>query len=323
MENSAETVGKPPLGPKTWFSWFGALLLSIVSLLPIAIHRGIAAGLSSLYIGWLGANSRHVRTAKINLEACFPDMDDDSREQLLRNYFKTLVIAVLHMPKQWWRGKAFFEKNHSRKGMDELASAREEGVPCILLITHTVGLDAGMVSMSLDLPLTGFYKPFANPVVDWLIRRSRVRFGGIPFARGEGFRDILRRVKSHEVLCYLCDEDYGPEASVFAPFFGHQKATLKMLPKIVRSTKAKVFPMSTSLNIETGQYEVHIQSALAGYPSGDEESDAAIINAAIEESIRLDPKQYLWKLQLFKSCPNGKDSRYLQVARGELEPKNL
>jgi len=141
-----------------------------------------------------------------------------------------------------------------------------------------------MIALSFNYPLTGFYKPFNNPVVDWLILRARLRFGGRPFARGEGFRQIIRSVKKHEILCYLCDEDYGPDASVFAPFFGHQKATLKMLPKIVQHTKAKVFPMASYLNTQTGRYDVHIQPAIDDYPTGDEVQDAANLNEAIEAS---------------------------------------
>jgi len=81
--------------------------------------------------------------------------------------------------------------------------------------------------------------------------------------------------------------------------------------------------MATYLNHKTGQYEVHIQPALNDYPSGDDVVDASLINEALADSIRQAPEQYLWKLQLFRSCPDGKDSRYLQVARGELTAEHL
>ncbi len=289
----------------------------------MVLKRGLAKFLSTSYTKHFGRNSRHVRTVRINLSAAYPEQCEEQQTELLHEYFTTLLLAVMQMPHTWWRSKGTLQKLTRIHGLEQIEQARRNGEPCILLITHTVALDAGLIALSFDLPMIGFYKPFNDPVVDWLVRRARLRFGGEPFARGTGFREIVRRVKQHDVLCYLCDEDYGPKLSVFAPFFGHQKATLAMLPKIAKHTNAKVFPMATYLNTDTGGYDVCIEPALANYPKNEPVTDAITINTAIEKSIRYAPHQYLWKLQLFKSCPHGKDSRYLQVARGELDAKNL
>lgn len=323
MSESSPSYGKPPLGPRTWPSWIGTGLLTLISFTPMSAKRALASVLTWLYVDKIGRSSRHVRTVNINLTACYPDANEAEKRQLLKDYFFTLMLGVFQMPQYWWRKQEFVVNNAKRIGLQPVIDAQENGNACVFLITHTICLDAGLVALSPDFDMTGFYKPFKNPLVDWLTRRARSRFGGKPIARGDGFREIIRRMKDQAILCYLCDEDYGPEASVFAPFFGHEKATLKMLPKITKLTKAKIFPMATYLNKTTGEYEIHIQPALENYPSGDETQDAAILNTAIERSIRTDPTQYLWKLQLFRSCPHGKDSRYLQVARGELAAENL
>lgn len=323
MSEFRALYGKPPIGPRTWATWLGVGLLSAFSYLPFSIKRTIASSLATLYTRKFGRDGRHMSTVHINLRACFPDTDEATREKLAHRYFAMLMLSVFHMPQYWWRGAAYLRKNLIASGLEHVDKAQEEGFACAFLITHTVSLDAGLIALSLNRSMTGFYKPFKNPVVDWLIRRARLRFGGKPFARGDGFREIIRRMKDGDALCYLCDEDYGPKMSVFAPFFDHQKATLKMLPKIAKVTNAKVFPMATYLDEKSGQYVVRIQPAIANYPSGDELMDATLINDAIGDSIRYAPEQYLWKLQLFKSCPNGKDSRYKQVQRGELQPESM
>jgi len=323
LSNSKSSIGKPPLGPGAWFGWLGAAVLSLISFTPMALKRGLATALTWLYVQKMGANSGHIQTVKINLRACFPDMGDSEKQQLLENYFFTLMLSVFQMPLLWWRSEQAVIDSTQPIGLQPVIDAQEKGEACVFLITHTACLDVGLVTLSPDFDMTGFYKPFKNPVLDWLVRRSRSRFGGKPISRGDGFREIVRRMNDQAILCYLCDEDYGLEASVFAPLFGHEKATLKMLPKITKLTKAKVFPMATYLNTSTGNYELHIQPALENYPSGDEVKDAAFINAAIERSIRKNPAQYLWKLKIFRSCPNGKDSRYAQVKRGELQAENI
>jgi len=200
MFSFPDTYGRPPMGPSTWLSWLGALILSLISLLPLFMRRGLAHALAFLYAKYLGRNSRHVRTVNINLSACFPALNPSGKDALRHQYFVTLVMAVFMMPKQWWCGKSHFRNNTKTTGLEAVLEARKNKVPCVFLITHTVGLDAGMISLSLELPFTGFYKPFDNPVVDWLVRRSRLRFGGKPFARGEGFREIIRSVKQHDIL---------------------------------------------------------------------------------------------------------------------------
>jgi lauroyl/myristoyl acyltransferase len=323
VDSKDSALSSPPLGPSTWLTWLGALLLTLLCFLPMWLKRSLATLLATVYTRYLGKNSRHIRTVRINLSAAYPEQSEKAQSELLHHYFTTLLLAVMQMPHTWWRSQRALQKRAHIQGVEHVEQAREEGVPCILLITHTVALDAGLIVLSFNLPMIGFYKPFNNPVVDWLVRRARLRFGGQPVARGTGFREIVRQVKQHHVLCYLCDEDYGPKLSVFAPFFGHQKATLAMLPKIAKHTGAKVFPMATYLNTDTGGFDIRIEPALQDYPQNDPVADAETINAAIEQSIRYAPHQYLWKLQLFKSCPHGKDSRYLQVARGELDAKNL
>lgn len=322
LSNFKPSVGKPPLRPGTWLSWLGAGVLSLIGFAPMAVKRGLASGLTWLYVRKFFRNNGHIKTANINLRACFPDMGEPERQQLLKKYFYTLLLSVFQMPLLWCRKQAVIDST-KRIGLQHVIDAQENGEACVFLITHTACLDVGLVALSPDFDMTGFYKPFKNPVLDWLISRSRSRFGGTPVARGDGFREIIRRMKDQAILCYLCDEDYGPEVSIFAPLFAHEKATLNMLPKITRLTKAKVFPMATYLNTETGQYEMHIQPALDNYPSEDELEDATSINAAIEQSIRKDPSQYLWKLKIFRSCPYGKDSRYAQVSRGDLTPENI
>ena len=314
-------VSPPPLGVSTWPSWLAVGLLSLLGGLP---HGAPARARPRR------RRARHAQPARASGGAststsgpAFPELDADGRLALERRYRTALFDAVLRSPLLWWGSASRLERHTRFEGKAHLDDALASGRPVVLLISHTVALDGGMISMSPRYPMQGFYKPFPNPVLDWLVRRSRTRFGGHPVARGNGFRAMIRGLGQGKLLCYLSDEDLGAEGSVFAPFFGHEKATLAMLPRIVRATDAVVVPMATWYEHRSGAYEVRFEAPLAPYPDGDPVADAATMNAAIERSVRARPEQYLWKLALFRTCPDGGPSRYQQILGGRLTPSDL
>lgn len=314
----------PPLSPRTWSSWLGVAALTCMWLMPVRLQRALASLLARTYLRFAGGKSRHLRIVDINLSACLPDLDAAARRALKHEYLTTLVMVAFNTARLWWASARIIRSHTRFFGLEHLQEARRQQRRVVLLISHTVALDSGMIALSPDYAMTGFYKPFPNPVLDWLVRRSRRRFGGKPVARGEGFRDIIKRVKAGEVLCYLSDEDLGPKGSVFADFFNHRKATLSMLPRIVRHTDAVVIPMATYMDVASASFDVHLQPPLENYPAGDEIVDATRLNEAIEASVLFAPAQYLWKLRLYRTCPDGgKESRYARIERGELEPGDL
>ena len=313
-------MSRPPLAPRTWPSWLGAGALTLAWLTPGWIRNPLAAAVARRYAR---RPSKHRRIVEVNVRACLPELDAATRRRFIERYFVHLVQSTLLAPRLWWGSADAVRRSVRWHGREHVDDALAAGRPVVLLISHTVALDVGMIAMSPDYPLQGFYKPFDNPVVDWLVRRSRTRFGGNPVARGNGFRAMIRGLGDGALLCYLSDEDLGREGSVFAPFFGRTKATLAMLPRIARRAAAVVVPMATFHDAASDRFDVHFLAPLADYPSDDAVADATTMNRAIEATVRLAPEQYLWKLRLFTTCPAGGRGRYRRIERGELTPGEL
>jgi len=61
----------------------------------MAVKRGLAFGLTWLYVQNFGRNSGHMQTATVNLRACFPEMGEAERQQLLKKYFYTTKPHVI------------------------------------------------------------------------------------------------------------------------------------------------------------------------------------------------------------------------------------
>lgn len=309
-----------PLSPSTWPTWIGIGFLCLLRFMPRAVRNGLANTMARLS---LRRNTGTNRAMRINLEACFPKLDVTIRESILQRSLALHLQALMMLPRNWWGSEqTIIDKGrlHNRHFLDDaLATER----PVVLLITHSAGLDAGLLAVAPFYNLQGIYNPFGNPVIDYLVFRGRHRFGAKPLPRGSGLRQLINGLKDGKLMCYLSDEDHGKDLSVFAPFFQHQKATLAVLPRLVKKTNALVVPMIAHHDSDNDSVDVHFFEPLQNYPIGDAIADATVMNEAIEHTIRLQPAQFTWKLRLFRTCPNAGRTRYGQIERGELRIEDL
>jgi lauroyl/myristoyl acyltransferase len=154
-----------------------------------------------------------------------------------------------------------------------------------------------------------------NPVVNWILNRGRLRFGGGLLSRDQGLRPVVRGLRAGLAFYYLPDEDFGPKQSVFVPFFGIPTATLPTLGRLAEMADAAVVPCFVRVLARARGYEVVLGAPLASFPSGDRLADAAAMNRAMEDGIRDMPEQYMWTLKLFKTRPDSAPAPYPHKAR--------
>lgn len=296
------------------------MVLSLVSVLPRWLRHKLASVLSTHLVSRNSATNRAVR---INIEACFPDLPESERERLFKRSSEYHFQANLLAPRQWFASPAAIEQKSTIVNRHILDDALANERPVILLVTHSAALDAGLLALSPSYPMVGIYNPLSNAVLDWLVLRSRRRFGATPLPRGSGFRQIIRSMRDGNIMCYLGDEDLGKDSAVFAPFFNRRKATLTLLPRLAKATGAIVIPMIAHHDPSKDGVKVQLLEPIEHFPSGDMLADTGSMNAAIERTIRLDPAQFTWKLRVFKTCPNDQGTRYGQIERGELSIEEL
>jgi lauroyl/myristoyl acyltransferase len=180
----------------------------------------------------------------------------------------------------------------------------------ILLAPHALGMNVGGIVVSRHAPVFSMVKPQRSPALNWLLARARVRYGAPLVARAQGMRPVLRGLEQRLVFYYLPDEDFGPQRSVFAPFFGVPAATLPTLGRLAALTGADVVPCFTRMLPGGRGYRVTLEPALADFPSGDPVADAGRMNAVLEAGIRAAPEQYMWTFRLFRTRPDGARSPY-------------
>ena len=117
--------------------------------------------------------------------------------------------------------------------VDELDGSQ----PTVIFAPHFVGMDAGWTALTQQVQrnFTGIYTGQSNKVLDAWILAGRQRYrSGRPFGRADGVKAIVASLRSGAPLYLLPDMNFGPEESIFVPFYGvagrHRAVAVALCP---------------------------------------------------------------------------------------------
>ncbi|VAW72816.1 Lipid A biosynthesis lauroyl acyltransferase [hydrothermal vent metagenome] len=295
------------LKPMYWSTWTSIVLLWVVKLMPCAVQDALANIMGDLL---RNMSAKRRRIARKNLQLCFPQLTETAIKELIRQNYRHQARSILHLGVLWWSSMEALEKRIVMKGQQYIDEALDNGRGAIIMPAHSMGLEAAVSAVAMRYFSSGVFKPLKNKLIDWFVANGRMRHGGYVYAREAGLRPIIKDARAGSTTIYLSDEDLGAERSLFAPFFGVEKASVPVLGRLAKSCRADVFPCMTCYDEKTHQYIVHILPALKNFPSGDDYTDTLAMNQALEEAIKICPSQYFWILKLFKTRPEGESRFY-------------
>ena len=279
--------------------------IQALGYLPLAWLRALGWVLGAVLYVLVGSRRKVVW---VNLQLCFPHW---TKAQLRHTAFQTFVYfaqAWLDRGWLWSQPVSVLEKRLTIQGALQELQGDE---PAVLFAPHFVGLDAGWTALThqMNRQFTTIYTNQANTIADSWILKGRGRFpNGHLFGRVDGVKPILTGLKTGNLLYLLPDMNFGPEDSVFVPFFGVMAATVPSLSRFARLGRAKVVPVVTRMTPEG--YSIDILSAWIDIPSEDLVADTAEMNRRLEAYIETMPAQYYWVHKRFKDRPAGEIPPY-------------
>lgn len=295
------------LAPRLWPTWVGVGLLYLLAWLPWQARRWLGKRLGD----WIYRHNRKRRhVALANLGLCFPQMDAAQQQALARRHLQEYACALLDYSLLFFRTRQWLYQRVRIEGREHINRAVAARQNVILLVAHSVWLEFAGVGAGQFYRLTGFYKPFGNPVINWLIARSRSKDAESLVAREEGMMKLIRTLETGRLMFFLPDEDHGAKHSVFAPFFGAPKATLTTPARLSKLGKAVALPMMAHFDQRDGCYHIVVAPALTDFPGKDDTQNAITMNTALQKLIESHPEQYMWVLKLFRTRPPGEPTVY-------------
>ena len=239
----------------------------------------------------------------INLRLCFPELSRRAREWLRFRVFLAYGIGLVESARAWWDRDARLRPLVAVEGLEPLRRTTASGRGVLLLGCHFTTLDLGGRFFALHHPMDVSYRLQNHPLLDELIRSGRSRHYAQVIERSRT-RQLVKRLREGRVVWYAADQDFGPEHSVFAPFFAIPCATLAGVGRLARAGQAEIFMMSHQ-RLANGRYRLRI-ARVEGVPGESEVADATCLNAMVEAAVRHCPEQYLWFHRRFKTPPPGR-----------------
>jgi Kdo2-lipid IVA lauroyltransferase/acyltransferase len=278
----------------------GIAFMRLMAKLPLPVVRALGAALGLLlYV----VAVRRRRVVNTNLALCFSELSAQERRRLAAQVFVYFAQAWLDRGWLWHAPRARVQQRLKLSGAIEQLERDERSV---LFAPHFHGLDAGGTALALHLQRTiaSIYSTQSNRGIDAWALRGRRRFGHTHLiSRTESVKRIVAELKSGAALYLLPDLDFGPEASVFVPFFGTPAATVPSLSRFAKLGRANVFSVFTRMTREG--YEVHISPPWQNFPTDDALADTERMNRELQTQIRTLPAQYHWMHKRFKTRPAG------------------
>lgn len=291
------------IAPQYWSTWLGIGFLWLLTKMPRKIRHAVGKWLAAL--AWKYNKKRRL-IVETNLAICFPEKTESERTELGQKHFQAMGRSFMDMGLIWFASDKKLLKNIRLEGWEHYESARTAGKNIILHVAHSAGLEFGAMAVGSREPGLGPYNAVNNKLVDHFIAKGRRRFGNKVFERDDGMLAYTRALKKGKLLYTLTDEDHGPEQSVYAPLFNHSKATLPIVGRLAKLSRAAVLPTTTWYDEKQHQYVTTIFPAIKNFPAKTPEEDAEKLNQALEEMILLAPEEYMWTLRIFRTQEDGR-----------------
>ena len=283
----------------------GVWLMGLLAYLPLPVLRGL---------GWVLGRILFVlvvprrKIALRNLALCFPQASPAQHRAWAREAFVVFCQTFLDRSWLWSAPREVVLRRVKLQGaLHEL----EGDTPTIIFAPHFYGMDAGGLALPLHTTraFTSIFSTHPNPALDAWFMRGRQRFGDVRMLnRADGVKPIISSLRKGGLLYLLPDMDFGPNESIFVPFYGMQAATVPSLSRFARLGRAKVVGMVTRLAPEG--YVAEITPAWEHFPTDDVAFDTARMNRELERYINPIPGQYYWVHKRFKTRPPGEPSVY-------------
>ena len=282
--------------------------LWLLSLLPSQAPLWIAGRCAGL---WMHASPGKRRVTVANLTACFPDMNAQDREQLVKDSFAHYVCSILETGRNWyWPMPRLHALCDDNRGIDLLGQSRKKGRGVVILAPHFGAWEYLGFYLQEQTDMAILYKPPSDPGLEKALLEKRRRAGALMLpATASGLRKLFNHIREGKMGGVLPDQQPSAGQGHFAPLFGVPALTGVLVPRLVQRTGCVVL-FAACQRLTGGRMRIHILPADKAIYSDDMDAALAAVNRGVEACIAIDPAQYLWSYKRFRARPEGQPSLY-------------
>lgn len=249
------------------------------------------------------------RIIKINIQLCFSELSESSKNALLKKVLFNNIASVLEFCKIWGSPPhVSLEYITQKSGEAEAIKALENGG--ILVTPHFGSWELVGLYASVQYHVMLMYRP-SRVGLDALLLSARQNAGAIAVpANQTGVKEMMKALRKGDVVGILPDQDPGLGDGEFAPFFGVSTKTMTLVSRLAQRYQLPVYLLTIVRNSERTGFELTYTQLESPIYDEDIGISVAHLNETLEKVIKRHPEQYLWSYPRFKSRPDSQPSFY-------------
>ncbi len=243
-----------------------------------------------------------VRISDINLKLCYPELSDSARHQLVKASLQETGKTFMEVGMAWeWpveRCLGMIREVEGKALIDE-AIARNEGI--LLLAPHLGNWELAGLYFSSMFNMAALYRPPKIKALETYMSAVRGRVGSelVPTDK-RGVLHLFKLLRSGGVVGILPDQEPPFSGGEFAPFFGTEANTMKLVSKLVEKTGATVLCTYAKRLPNGDGFKIVIKKADEQINDADLVTSISALNRSVESCVRDIPEQYQWEYKRFK-----------------------
>jgi KDO2-lipid IV(A) lauroyltransferase len=279
-------------------------LQGLICLLPAAAASGMGAALGDAV--W---SIFRIRRSVVldQLERALGDgFDEGARARIARESYRNFGRMTFEYARFPRLTPDAIERTVSLSGREHLDRALEAGGGAIIVSGHSGNWELFATLATMGYPITFLVGEQHNLLVDRLMNRLRVRFGGEVVPMTGSLKGIFRALRANRLVMMLSDQDAG-KRGVFVDFLGRPASTPYGSGRLAAATGAPLLP-GMVVRQAHGRHEIAISPPVATPDPGlDTDERVRLLTqgytSAFEQFIRRYPEQYFWMHKRWKTRP--------------------
>lgn len=192
-------------------------------------------------------------------------------------------------------------------GLENLEAALTQGKGAFVLTAHFGNWDLFAAALAFKgYPTNLVTKYLKSEILNqlWLDYRSRVKVN--PLYREGSLKEIVRHLKSNEIMGFVLDQSTKREEGVFVNFFGRPACTIPGLATLAQRLETPVVP-GFIIRKKGAYHRIVLEPALPFQRCGTIEEtivhNTQVYTDVIERYIRAYPEHWIWIHRRWKTKP--------------------
>lgn len=298
----------------------------VLSLLPFWALYGISNGLYYLVYYVIRYRRRMVRQ---NITSSFPEKDEKEIKSIEKGFYRFLCDYFMETIKLLSVSEKTFLKHIEFRGVEGIEQCFDKGQHCALLAGHYCNWEY-LTTMKLpfkrhkDFVMGVIYHPLSSKVFDRLFIDIRQHFYGTCVPKQDILRQLLTLRRENRMSLFGYAGDQSPKWTnihLWLPFLNHDTPVFTGGERIMRKMNNAVFYVDME-RPRRGYYVVNLKQIPTPWDEMEEFALTREFFKMLEETVRREPRYYLWSHNRWKRTHEEFDRRY-EVVNGKVRAKKI